>query len=51
MATWNKEDALKSAIKIKNQNPSLLAVGHGKMVKQPASIIGLAISKLEKTIS
>ncbi|RST61205.1 MBL fold metallo-hydrolase [Siminovitchia terrae] len=51
MATWNKEEALKSAIKIKNQNPSLLAVGHGKMVMQPGSIIELAISKLEKTIS
>lgn len=51
MATWNKEDALKSAMKIKNQNPPLLAVGHGKMIKQPASIIEFAISKLEKTIS
>ncbi|MBD1379807.1 MBL fold metallo-hydrolase [Metabacillus arenae] len=51
MATWNKEESLKSAKKIKNQKPSLLAVGHGKMIKQPASIFELAIHKLEKTIS
>ncbi|KKI90566.1 metallo-beta-lactamase [Bacillus sp. SA1-12] len=51
MATWNKKEALKSAKKLKNQKPSLLAVGHGKMIKQPASTIECAILKLEKTIT
>lgn len=51
MATWSKEEALKSAKKIINQKPSLLAVGHGKMIKQPVNIIEHAIHKLEKSIS
>lgn len=50
MATWNKELALESAIKIKQYNPSLLATGHGKMIEQPETAIGYAISEAEKNL-
>lgn len=33
MATWNKELALNSDIKLKKYTPSLLATGHGKMIE------------------
>lgn len=45
MATWNKELALQSANKLLNYSPSLLAVGHGKMIKQPEKAISSAIKK------
>lgn len=51
MATWNKEDALNSAMKIKNLNPTLLAIGHGKMIKQPENMIQHAITKLKKALN
>ena len=50
MATWNKKNALKSAMKIKDQNPTLLAVGHGNLIKQPANVIENAIAKFEKSL-
>jgi glyoxylase-like metal-dependent hydrolase (beta-lactamase superfamily II) len=45
MATWNKQVALESARKLSELHPSLLAVGHGKMLKQPATAIDRAISE------
>ncbi|MET3690200.1 glyoxylase-like metal-dependent hydrolase (beta-lactamase superfamily II) [Priestia megaterium] len=45
MATWNKETALQSANKLLDYKPSLLAVGHGKMIKQPQKAINNAIAK------
>lgn len=50
MATWNKELALKSAMKMKQYKPSLLATGHGKMIEQPETAIGYAISVAEKNL-
>lgn len=47
-ATWDKETALKSAKKLSNLNPSLLAVGHGKMLKQPQERLNIAITEAEK---
>jgi glyoxylase-like metal-dependent hydrolase (beta-lactamase superfamily II) len=47
MATWNKESALKSARKIQELKPSLLAVGHGEMLLNPAAPIEKAIQKAE----
>ncbi|MDQ0891650.1 glyoxylase-like metal-dependent hydrolase (beta-lactamase superfamily II) [Paenibacillus sp. V4I9] len=35
MATWNKEVSLESARKLRQLEPSLLAVGHGRMIEQP----------------
>ncbi|WP_369361778.1 MBL fold metallo-hydrolase [Priestia megaterium] len=45
MATWNKEVALHSAHKLLDYKPSLLAVGHGKMIIQPEKAINKAITK------
>ncbi|WP_017436524.1 MBL fold metallo-hydrolase [Saccharococcus caldoxylosilyticus] len=49
MATWNKEMALKSAYKIREYHPSLLAVGHGHMLEQPGVAIDRAIAKAERS--
>lgn len=51
MATWNKELALDSAIKIKQYKPSLLATGHGKMIEEPETIIEYAISVAKKNLN
>ncbi|MFJ7981682.1 MBL fold metallo-hydrolase [Lysinibacillus xylanilyticus] len=48
LATWDKSTALKSAIKLRDLNPSLLAVGHGKMLKQPQELLDIAIAEAEK---
>jgi glyoxylase-like metal-dependent hydrolase (beta-lactamase superfamily II) len=50
MATWNKEVALKSAYKIREYRPSLLAVGHGHMLEQPGAAIDRAIAKAERSL-
>lgn len=47
MATWNKQLALKSAIKLKDFHPSLLAVGHGAMLKQPQEVMTRSITEAE----
>lgn len=47
-ATWNKELALSSAKNIIQLNPSLLAVGHGRMIKQPKDAMILAVQKAEQ---
>jgi len=49
LATWDNETALKSAKKISDLNPSLLAVGHGKMLKQPLERLNIAIAEAEKS--
>lgn len=50
LATWNKELALKSAKKILNFNPSLLAVGHGAMIEDPEAVMQIAIKEAEKNL-
>lgn len=47
-ATWNKVAALESARKLASLNPSLLAVGHGKMIQNPQPFIHRAIIQAEK---
>lgn len=49
-ATWNKQEALKSAKKIRQLNPQLLAVGHGNMIPKPLDAIDLAILESEKNL-
>jgi glyoxylase-like metal-dependent hydrolase (beta-lactamase superfamily II) len=49
-ATWSKITALKSAKKLLDFNPSLLAVGHGEMIDQPVPFMKQAILNLEKKI-
>ena len=51
IATWNKTAALESAKKLQNFSPGLLAVGHGKMIKQPMDQINKAIQEAEKKIT
>ncbi|SOB99685.1 glyoxylase-like metal-dependent hydrolase (beta-lactamase superfamily II) [Ureibacillus xyleni] len=41
--TWSKEISLRSAKKIFELKPSLLAVGHGEMIKNPNEVIKKAI--------
>lgn len=48
MATWNKEEALASARKIRSLQPSLLAVGHGDLLAHPAERLDQAIRRAEK---
>lgn len=45
MATWSKQDAFKSARKIRQLEPTLLAVGHGSMLNNPQEAIDQAIKK------
>lgn len=49
-ATWNKEVSLYSAKKIVGYQPTLLAVGHGEMIKNPVVKIEEAILNLEKKL-
>lgn len=51
MATWNKELALDSVKKIKALEPSLLAVGHGDMIKNPQASIEHAIDQAERKLT
>ncbi|WP_335872321.1 MBL fold metallo-hydrolase [Bacillus sp. 2205SS5-2] len=50
MATWNKEIAVNSAKKLALIEPTLLAVGHGNMMKSPLQSMKKAISEAEKTM-
>lgn len=45
MGTWNKLAALDSARKLRNYNPSLLAVGHGSMLRLPVPAMEQAIDE------
>lgn len=47
LATWSKEKALDSAKKLLQQKPSLIAVGHGEMIKSPKQVIEKAINEAE----
>lgn len=46
-ATWSKQSALDSARKIAALSPSLLAVGHGGMLREPLAAIQRAITEAE----
>jgi glyoxylase-like metal-dependent hydrolase (beta-lactamase superfamily II) len=48
MATWNKETALVSATLLRDLNPSLLAVGHGHAIRQPAAAMDRAIEEARR---
>lgn len=49
-ATWDKQQALESARKIRDLDPQLLAVGHGQMLTKPLEAIKLAILESEKNL-
>lgn len=48
MATWSKREAVTSAKKISEFQPTLLAVGHGPMLENPGDAISQAIQEAEK---
>lgn len=50
LATWCKETAVESAEKIKSHNPTLLAVGHGRMLENPSAEIEQAIQSARQTL-
>lgn len=50
LATWHKASALESAIKLRNLQPSALAVGHGKMLLDPLPAMEKAINEAEAGI-
>ncbi|MEG0261384.1 MAG: MBL fold metallo-hydrolase [Lysinibacillus sp.] len=47
LATWDKCTALASAKKLADFKPSLMAVGHGRVVEQPQKLLDLAIANAE----
>lgn len=48
MATWNKQSALASAEALRALGPSLLAVGHGEALKEPAAAMDLGIERARR---
>jgi glyoxylase-like metal-dependent hydrolase (beta-lactamase superfamily II) len=51
MATWHKPTALATATKLLALNPSRLAVGHGKVIENPATAMQQAINEAEKAFA
>ncbi|GER92172.1 MBL fold metallo-hydrolase [Dictyobacter vulcani] len=51
MATWHKGLSLNSARKLLNLQPSLLAVGHGRMISQPQAKMQRAIQTMERVLA
>jgi glyoxylase-like metal-dependent hydrolase (beta-lactamase superfamily II) len=51
MATWNKPTALASAVALRALGPSLLAVGHGEAVREPAAAMDRAIEGARRAFS
>lgn len=47
MATWNKDQALDSAGKLTGMSPSLLAAGHGNMLKAPGEQMKQAVREAQ----
>ncbi|GCE14774.1 MBL fold metallo-hydrolase [Tengunoibacter tsumagoiensis] len=50
LATWHKGLALESARKLAARQPSILAIGHGRMIAQPQAALEKAIREAEKNL-
>lgn len=50
LATWNRELALASAKHLAELEPSVLAVGHGRMLRQPAAAMRAAAADAEQRL-
>ncbi|MCA9874234.1 MAG: MBL fold metallo-hydrolase [Anaerolineales bacterium] len=50
MATWHLPTALTTAIALRNLNPARLAVGHGRVLENPAAEMDAAIREAEKKV-
>ncbi|CAN5595409.1 MBL fold metallo-hydrolase [soil metagenome] len=51
LATWHKPTALESARRLRDLNPSLLVVGHGKALQSPVPQMDKAIAEMERSLS
>ena len=51
LATWNKQAALASAVALRGLQPTLLAVGHGNAIRDPAAAMDAAINTARKAFS
>lgn len=51
MATWHLPTALETAVTLRNLNPSRLAVGHGRVLENPAAQIDEAIREAEGKVN
>lgn len=49
-ATWHMESAIASAHKITDLKPTLLAVGHGRMIENPVQVMYQAIKDAENVL-
>ena len=50
MATWHLPTALETAVSLRNLNPTRLAVGHGRVLENPASQMEQAIREAEAKV-
>jgi glyoxylase-like metal-dependent hydrolase (beta-lactamase superfamily II) len=50
-ATWDLPSALRTATELRGLNPSLLTVGHGKALVNPASAMDRAIAAAERKVT
>jgi glyoxylase-like metal-dependent hydrolase (beta-lactamase superfamily II) len=50
LATWNREAALASAKRLAELEPSVLAVGHGRMLRQPAAGMRAAVADAQQRL-
>ncbi|MBB6729995.1 MBL fold metallo-hydrolase [Cohnella zeiphila] len=51
MATWSASTALESARRLRDLKPTLLAIGHGKMLQNPGAAMDRAIVEAERSLS
>ena len=50
LATWNREAALASGKRLAELEPSVLAVGHGRMLRQPAAAMRAAVADAQQRL-
>jgi glyoxylase-like metal-dependent hydrolase (beta-lactamase superfamily II) len=50
MATWHLPTALESAVSLLDLNPSRMAVGHGRVLENPAAQMDMAIREAEEKV-
>ncbi|WP_308722980.1 MBL fold metallo-hydrolase [Paenibacillus polysaccharolyticus] len=50
LATWNREAALASGMRLAELEPSVLAVGHGRMLRQPAAAMRAAVADAQQRL-
>jgi len=51
MATWSASEALRSAMRLLELKPALLAVGHGRMIVDPIAVMTDAIRAAERRLA